>query len=349
MHPEWRTFLQTRGADIADNRVTHFGQPDLERTALGSRPVLCDLSHLGLILASGEEAGTFLHGQLTNDVEHLDEGRVQWNGYCTPKGRLLASFLLWPAKQGYMLQLPLPLLEATVKRLRMFVLRAKVKLDDVSDQWVQVGVAGPGAAEAVAATVEVLPPGTMQSAHQPGLRIIRLESDRIVLVGAPEVVMPIWERLAKNCVPAGLNAWDWHAIQAGIPEIREATREAFVPQMVNFDLMGGVSFKKGCYPGQEIVARTQYRGILKRRMMRGALPPGTEGTPVPGDPVYADAFGDQAAGEIALSARAPDGGYDVLVVAQIEGLRQGLRWKAPDGPSLILATLPYPVTFPEAA
>lgn len=349
MHPEWRTFLQAHGADIAGQRVEHFGRPAEERTALGTRPVLCDLSHLGLCLASGEDAGAFLHGQLTNDVEHLDEGRVQWNGYCTPKGRLLASFLLWPAKQGYMLLLPQELLDATLKRLRMFVLRARVKLDDVGAQWVRIGIAGPGAAEAVAAHVDAIPPGPMQSAHQSGLRIIRLESERLVLVGAPDVVMPLWDRLATRCVPAGVNAWDWHAIQAGIPEVREATREAFVPQMVNFDLMGGVSFKKGCYPGQEIVARTQYRGILKRRMMRAALPSGTDGAPVPGDPVYADAFGDQAAGEIALAAHAPDGGYDVLVVAQIEGLRQGLRWKRPDGPPLTLAPLPYPVNFPEAA
>lgn len=349
MHPEWRTFLETQGANFVDHRVGHFGRPDAELSALGSRPVLCDLSHLGLLLASGEEAAAFLHGQLTNDVQQLADGRVQWNGYCTPKGRLLASFLLWPAKQGYMLQLPQELLEPTAKRLRMFILRAKVKLDDVSSQWVSIGVAGPGSADAVVACVGAIPPGAMQSVHQSGLRVIRLESDRLVLVGAPDVVKPLWTQLATRCMPAGFNAWDWHTIAAGIPEIREATREAFVPQMVNFDLMGGVSFKKGCYPGQEIVARTQYRGILKRRMMRGSLPAAAEAVPMPGDPVYAAAFGEQTAGEIVLAARAPGDRYDVLVAAQIEGLRHGLRWKRTDGPPLTLATLPYPVNFPEAA
>ncbi|MDX2220255.1 MAG: folate-binding protein YgfZ [Burkholderiales bacterium] len=349
MHPEWRSFLEARGASFAGTQVEHFGQPDAEQRALGSRPVLCDLSHLGLILASGDDARGFLHGQLTNDVEQLAPDRAQWNGYCTPKGRLLASFLLWPAKQGYMLLLPQALADATVKRLRMFVLRSKVKLDDVSAQWVRFGVAGPGAADAVAALVEALPAGSMQSTHQPGLRIIRLDSDRLILVGSPEVMKPLWEQLAATCTPASANAWDWHAIGAGIPEIREATRESFVPQMINFDLMGGVSFKKGCYPGQEIVARTQYRGILKRRMMRATVAASSDSTPASGDAVYAEAFGDQAAGEIVLAARGPDGVCQVLVAAQIEGLRQGLRWKTPDGPLLELATLPYPVTFPDAS
>lgn len=349
MHPEWRTFLDARGAQLGDNRVEHFGQPDIELAALGSRPVLCDLSHLGLILAAGDDARSFLHGQFTNDVEQLAAEQVQWNGYCTPKGRLLASFLLWPAKQGVMLQVRHALLDATLKRLRMFVLRSKVKLDDVSDQWVSIGIAGPGAALAVAGCVEAIPPNSMQSVHQPGLRIIRLEADRLVMVGAPEVVTRFWELLAAHCMPCGQNAWDWHAIQAGIPEIREATREAFVPQMINFDLMGGVSFRKGCYPGQEIVARTQYRGILKRRMMKAKVTPGSGEEPLPGDRVYAAAFGDQAAGEIVLAARAPDGGYHVLVAAQIEGLRQGLHLKAPDGPLLTTDPLPYAVTFPDAA
>lgn len=349
MHPEWRAFLATRGAVMQDRRVEHFGQPDVELSALRTSPSLCDLSHQGLVLASGEDARAFLHGQLTNDIEHLAESAAQWNGYCTPKGRLLASFLLWPAKQGYLLMLPHELLDATIKRLRMFVLRSKVKLDDVSDQWVRIGLAGPGAAVALGSSVEAIPAGTMQSVHLTGMRIVRLEAERFVVVGTSEVMMPLWDRLSTTCTQSGFNAWDWHAIQAGIPEIREATRESFVPQMVNFDLMGGVSFKKGCYPGQEIVARTQYRGILKRRMMRAHLATPPHSSPAPGDAVYAEAFGDQAAGEIALTARSPGGGHDVLVVAHIEGLRQGLRWKQPDGPALGLQDLPYPVTFPDAA
>ncbi|MBL8515746.1 MAG: folate-binding protein YgfZ [Betaproteobacteria bacterium] len=352
MHPEWRKFLTARGAAFgpaeSGSHVEHFGHPAAEIAALGTRAVLCDLSQQSLILASGDDARAFLHGQLTNDVEKLMEDHAQWNGYCTPKGRLIASFLLWPAKQGVMLQLPREQVDATVKRLRMFVLRSKVKLDDVSDQWVSIGVAGPGAAAALAQCVERIPAGGMLSAHQHGLRILRLESERFVLVGAPDVVAPLWDELAAPCMPCGINAWDWHAIAAGIPEVRAATRESFVPQMINFDLMGGVSFRKGCFPGQEIVARTQYRGILKRRMMKAVIADALA-LPTPGDAVYSPAFGDQAAGEIVLAARAPLG-HHVLVVAQTEALRQGaLTLKAPDGPALGIESLPYPVTFPDAA
>jgi len=137
-------------------------------------------------------------------------------------------------------------------------------------------------------------------------------------------------------------------IQSGIAVITPKTQESFVPQMVNFDLTGAVSFKKGCYPGQEIVARTQYRGILKRRMVLAQVA-ATE-APQPGDAIYSPVFGDQAAAEVVQSAPAPHGGYDLLVVAQVESLRDGrLHLHALDGPALALKSLPYPLPLPEPA
>lgn len=353
MNPIWLEFLVDRHAILEGTRVMHFGNPDAEADALATETVLCDLSHLGIILIAGEDARAFLQGQLTNDVAALEEGRAQWSGYCSPKGRLLATFLLWPAKQGFMLQLPLPLLNSTRQRLGMFVLRSKVTLEDVSNQWVRIGVAGPRAAEYLGRIVEALPASPLTAVHQPGLRILRLESDRLELVGAPEVIMPLWQTLSADCMPAGANAWDWYGIQAGIPEVVEATREEFVPQMVNFDLMHGVSFRKGCYPGQEIVARTQYRGILKRRMMKASLALDSskpDRDPRAGDSVFSPLFGDQAAGVIVSAARRPGGGFQMLLMAQTESLRQGaLRWNSPNGPTLVLEPLPYPVSFPDAA
>lgn len=347
MHPEWNSFLITQGARIDGSRVLDFGDIARERTALEHRPVICDLSHESLVLASGDDARAFLHGQFTNDVQALTEGQAQWNGYCTPKGRLLASFLLWPAKQGFMLMLPAALSEAFRKRLSMFILRSKVKLEDVGSQWMRIGLAGPGAAALLARHVEAIPDQAMRSTHQTGLRILRLENERFVLVGSLEVQRDLWKRLAADAVPAGADAWTWHSIRAGIAEVQEATRESFVPQMVNFDLTGAVNFRKGCYPGQEIVARTQYRGILKRRMMRATLS-AQDQTPAPGQSVYSPAFGDQAAGEIVLAAPAPSGGWEILLVAQIEALKAGaLTLNNLEGPSLSLAPLPYAVAFPE--
>lgn len=347
MHPEWNSFLIEQGARLDANRVLDFGDIARERAALEARPVLCDLSHESLVLAAGDDASAFLHGQFTNDVQALAEGQAQWNGYCTPKGRLLASFLLWPAKQGFMLMLPAALSEAFRKRLSMFILRSKVKLEDVSSQWMRIGLAGPGAAALLARHVEAIPEQAMRSTHQTGLRILRLEAERFVLVGSLEVQRDLWKRLAGDAVQAGADAWTWHSIRAGVAEVQEATRESFVPQMVNFDLTGAVSFRKGCYPGQEIVARTQYRGILKRRMVRATLS-AQDQTPVPGQSVYSPAFEDQAAGEIVLAAPAPSGGWELLLVAQIEALKSGaLYLNNLQGPALTLAPLPYAVAFPE--
>jgi tRNA-modifying protein YgfZ len=347
MHPEWNSFLIAQGARIDGSLVSGFGHAKAELEACAQRPVLCDLSHESLILASGEEARAFLHGQFTNDVQNLADGQAQWNGYCSPKGRLLASFLMWPANQGFLLMLPTALAEAFRKRLSMFVLRSKVKLEDVSAQWVRTGLAGPGAAALLARHVESVPEKPLQSTHQTGLRILRLESERFVLVGSLDVQRALWQKLAADAVPAGVDAWTWHAIQAGVAEVQEATRESFVPQMVNFDLIGAVNFRKGCYPGQEIVARTQYRGILKRRMVR-ALLSAPDQMPAPGQSVYSPAFGDQAAGEIVLAAPAPTGGWELLLVAQIEALKTGqLFLGSLQGAALALAPLPYPVPMPE--
>jgi len=348
MHPDWQRFLESHGARIADGEVRDFGDTLAETAALDKRIVLCDLSHEGLILASGDDANAFLHGQLTNDVAQLQDGRVQWNGYCTPKGRLLASFLMWPAKQGLLLQMPVAMVEPIRKRLSMFVLRAKVKLEDVSQQWARIGIAGSGAAKLLQQQLGSLPPAAMQSLHLEGLRIIRLGAEQFEVIGTFPVIEKLWTDLAPHCVPAGRQAWDWHMIQSGIAVITPKTQESFVPQMVNFDLTGAVNFKKGCYPGQEIVARTQYRGILKRRMALAKVN-ATE-PPQPGDAAFSPVFGDQAAGEVVQAAPAPHGGYDLLVVAQVESLRDGrLHLRALDGPALTLKPLPYPLPLPEPA
>jgi len=196
MHPDWQRFLENQRARTADGEVRDFGDALAETAALERRIVLCDLSHEGLILASGDEARTFLHGQLTNDVMQLEEGGVQWNGYCTPKGRLLASFLLWPAKQGLLLQMPAALVEPIKKRLSMFVLRAKVKLEDVSQQWARIGIAGSGAAKLLQQELGSLPSAPMQSLHLDGMRIIRLGSEQFEIIGKFGVMEKLWTDIA---------------------------------------------------------------------------------------------------------------------------------------------------------
>ena len=152
MNTDWQQFLESRGAVIQDGQVTHFGDAAAEIRHSGTGPILADLSHLSLIRFAGEDAQPFLQGQLSNDVRLLNGHNSQWSGYCTPKGRMLASFLLWQnAENSYLMQLPASLREAIQKRLTLFVLRSKVKVSDESDHWIRLGVAGPGAEAAVRA------------------------------------------------------------------------------------------------------------------------------------------------------------------------------------------------------
>lgn len=270
-------------------------------------PRVCDLSPSNaLIRVSGDDAAEFLHNQFTNDVKALAVGAAQWNGWCTPKGRLLATFVLARDAEGFLLLLPAEFAEAFAKRLRMFVLRAKAKVEDVSAAMPRFGL-WDGA----------IPAGAF-----------RLGESRAVAFGnAPE------GRAAT------LDEWALSLIRDGVVQVVPGTQEAFVPQMANYELVGGVSFKKGCYPGQEIVARTQYRGILKKRAVRvrSAAPL------VPGDSVYSEAFGDQSAGTVANVAPSPDGGFEALVVAQLEAIeKKSLHHGSLAGPALDIQPLPYP-------
>ena len=341
MSERWQSELTRQGAQFSDGRIADFGNsPATAFAALQDGAVLCDLSHLGLMLASGEDAATFLHGQFCNDVLALGEGAAQWNGWCSPKGRLLVTFLAWPGKQGIYLLLPRALQPAIQKRLQMFVLRAKVKLTDESDNWVRFGVAGATAEMLLRETFGALPVEAMSTLHTEAGRIIKLSDTRFIVVANPDEAITLWNQLASKAVKAGAEIWDWLSIQQGIITVLPETQDAFVPQMANFELIGGVSFKKGCYPGQEIVARTQYRGILKRRMVLAHVV--VTPAPKPGDKLFSEAFGDQAAGEIANVAPAPEGGFDLLVVAQTAAIKdKGLKYAALDGPTATIKPLPY--------
>jgi tRNA-modifying protein YgfZ len=327
----WLSFLASRGARLTASAVADFGDPAGEAAAARDGTFLADLSHNALLGVTGDDAAEFLQGQLTNDVQALQEDMAQWSGWCSPKGRLLATFLLVRRAEGFLLMLPEEIAPSIARRLAMFVLRSRVKIADASAQWVRLGFAGKSAAVRVARHWGHTP-DPMRAVEKDGALCIALDAGRFVVLVAPEAAPQLWERLALDATPAGSDAWGGSLIHAGIAQVGAATQEMFVPQMVNFEQVGGVSFRKGCYPGQEIVARTQYRGILKRRMALGFV----EGSarPLPGQAVYSAAFGEQAAGMLVNVALAP-GGFDVLVVAQVESLEAGeLRWNAPDGPPL---------------
>ena len=310
-----------------------------KKTSLMSKAGFCKLAQFGLIHFSGDDAQNFLHNQLTCDVEHLGPGRSTYGAYCTPKGRVLASFLLWRRGADFFLQLPLPLREPIQKQLSKYILRARVKAVDATPDWTLAGVMGGDAAALVQRVAGQAPQAVHEVAQTPAATIIRLPGDRFQVVAGQGKAPALLDGLAAGAGTADIEEWQRQIIRAGVPVILPATQDAFVPQMINLDLIGGVSYDKGCYPGQEIVARMHFRGTLKQRLYLARV---GAGRPEPGDRLYSPAFGEQACGTVVNAARSPEGDHDLLAVIQIGAAETGaLRWKSPDGPSVSLLRLPY--------
>lgn len=291
---------------------------------------IAPLTHWGVIRARGADAATFLHSQLTNDFAGLDRSAARLAGYCSPKGRLLASFVAWKAgDEDILLACDAGVLPATLKRLSMFVLRARCKLSDASAEVPLFGVAG-APADAGRASLPVW------GRHElDGGQWIRLPdaggTPRALLAGAG---------LDGEAPAMTLDAWRWLEVQSGVASIEAATVEKFVPQMLNFELVGGVNFQKGCYPGQEIVARSQYRGTVKRRTFLFDV----DAPALAGQEVFDAADSTQPAGMVANAAPQPGGaGSSALVEVKLAALDAALHLGAPDGPTLRRRELPYRV------
>ncbi|WP_373295749.1 CAF17-like 4Fe-4S cluster assembly/insertion protein YgfZ [Jeongeupia chitinilytica] len=302
------------------------------------------MNQFGLIRFSGEETAAFLNGQLSSDVRTLPADAAQYSSYSTPKGRMLASFLVFRDGDDYYLQIAAELQPAIQKRLGMFILRTKTKPADASAERILLGVAGPTAAATVAAVTGAAAPAaqavTTASVHGASVTVIGLSGDRFELAIPADAAETVWQALVDaGARPVGEPVWRLTEIRAGAPWITAATQEAFVAQMANMELIGAVSFTKGCYPGQEIVARTQYLGKLKRRMFRMHV----EAEAKAGDEVYSSEMNGQASGQLVLAAPALQGGYEVLAVAQIASLEHGLHLGSIDGPVLSRLDLPYPL------
>jgi tRNA-modifying protein YgfZ len=314
MNPNWRSFLESADGIFADDssELIHFGDAAAELLAAGKQTVVVPLTHLGLIDVSGEDAKTFLHSQLTSDINHLADSQVQHSGWCTAKGRMQASFLAWRSGESYQLTISADLQEATQKRLQMFVLRTKVKIASLTDSTILLGLSGPQAEEALADAGLSCPAEAMTTTSSDGTSILRLDATRFI-VAAPEASKAtLWQKLTVKARPAGIPTWRWLDIQSAFPLVTLATKEEFVPQMADFEKIGGVSFHKGCYPGQEIVARTQYLGKVKRHLYRVTSPEALKA----GDELFAPEYLDQACGMVMTAAPSPNGGYEALAVVQ---------------------------------
>ncbi len=342
MNPSWQSFLEERGAHLAAGELPDFGDPRAELAAAEAGTVLVPLTHFGLIRASGADAAGFLHNLLTNDVQHLPPGQAARNSFCSPKGRMLADFLVWREGHDYLLQLAADIQPVMLKKLGMYLLRSKAKLADAGQELALLGIAGPEAEAAVGALGGEIPAQPLELSPFDQGCTIRLDARRFQVAVRSEAAGAVWERLAARARPAGTPVWRWLDIASGIPHITAPVQEEFVPQMANFELIGGVSFNKGCYPGQEVVARAKYLGKIKRRTYRAHL--GDSACPRAGTDLYSPNLPDQSCGKVIDAVSSPGGGCELLASMQMSSAEGGdVRVGAPDGPRLEFRPLPYPV------
>ncbi|MRD49769.1 folate-binding protein [Caenimonas koreensis DSM 17982] len=291
------------------------------------------LPHLGVIRVEGADAASFLQGQLTQDFEHLATGQARLAAYCTPKGRMQASFIgLKLADGDIVLVMSADILPATLKRISMFVMRAKAKLRDATAEFSLYGVAGDALADI--APTRAGPWSATASGN----------ATVIGLYPADGIARALWLAPAGTAAPVGpalsLEAWQASDIRSGVAMITAPIVEALVPQMLNYESIGGVNFKKGCYPGQEVVARSQFRGTLKRR----AYLAHSQEAMTAGDEVFHSSDASQPCGIVAQAAPSAQGGWDAIVSMQITAAQDGVvTLRSGDGPALVIEPAPYPL------
>ena len=291
------------------------------------------LAHLGVIRVEGVDAAKFLHGQLTQDFSLLGLSEARLAAFCSAKGRMQASFIGFKRSHTEILLVcSRDILGATLKRLSMFVLRANAKLSDASSDYALYGLAGD-AIESIAYD----PYSAWAKADFGAVSVV-------FLYPADGVRRALWLAPVTEPAPAGaaLSAqdWGWGEVRSGIAMISAPIVEAFVPQMLNYESVGGVNFKKGCYPGQEVVARSQFRGTLKRRayLAHSSAPMKA------GDELFLAGDDTQPCGTVAQAAESPSEGYDAIVSAQVSAVQAGgLRLGSSSGPALEVAPPPYPL------
>jgi folate-binding protein YgfZ len=296
----------------------------------------CPLSHEGVLAVRGVDASKFLQGQLTCNLDYLSEAKATLGARCTQKGRMQSSFRILLEGDGVLLAMASELIEAQLLDLKKYAVFSKSKLTDESASWVRFGLSHGDAA--LASLGLELAQDTDSVVRANDLIAIRVSPARAELWARAEQADDIRNRLAAQLPEGSLNDWLLGQIRAGIGQVFGQTREEFIPQMINLQAVGGVSFKKGCYTGQEIVARMQYLGKLKRRLYRLTL--ADNGVPEPGIELFSPVHASSA-GNVVLAARTGSG-VELLAVLQADAVENGnIRLGNPEGQALLLSELPY--------
>ena len=308
------------------------------------------LKQTGLLALEGEDAVSFIHGQLSNDIEHLGSSQARLAAYCNPQGRMLALFHAWKSSGKVWLTVPLDILPALQKRLQMYVLRAKVTLSDESGNMAILGIGGEKGGEALSKWFETLPSEPFGKTENEFGVLVRVADafgfPRYLLTIAEKRLQVVESELSSTLSVCDESGWTMGDIKAGVPQITLPVQDRFIPQMANLEQAGGLSFKKGCYPGQEVIARSQYKGTVKRRMFHGMVELPFEDNPpidvnMTAGANIVDSDG-QVCGTIVSSARRDNNRVDFLAVVQTEAIgSQALHVEKADGPLITWIPLPY--------
>jgi hypothetical protein len=333
----WHGILSAAGGSDRNLAGLSSHRQGLDLASSGSA-LLSPLPHLAEIRCTGPDAQSFLHNQLTSDVNHLAVGAGQYSAWCSAKGRMLANFIVARSDAGFSLVVAQDLADMLVKRLRMFVLRARATIVDGRSESVLFGAAGAGVGPVLSEICGSPSVDAMQVGMFDGGWVMRLHDNRYIGCVGAQLAGSLWPRLAGRMSPVPESVWRWLDVRGGLPWITAATTEEFVPQMVGFDQLGGVSFHKGCYPGQEVVARTQYLGKVKRHLYRAQ----SAATVNPGSPLYVADDPGHPCGIVVEASAGPSGRSDVLAVLQESSVSSPVRIGSVSGEELAQLT---PVAF----
>jgi len=339
MKSAWKTFLIEQGAEFEGAHLVSFGNPNRERRIAPQGAILSNLSDRGLLEVSGEDAVSFLQNQLTNDITKIDDNCHQLTAWCNPKGRVIANFRAFKRGQNIYLILSKDLVETVMTKLSRYIMMSKVTLSDATDSLVHFGYAGEHAERDLGLILDNVPMAANETLTKGTLSILRLPGDtpRFEVFGDMAEATELWSQCNVRAAPVSSQAWDFMNIRAGRPVVTEASSEAWIPQMLNMTHIDGVDFQKGCYPGQEVVARLKYLGKSKRRMFLAEIQ--TDQVPAPNTPIV-NADGVEV-GKVLNAAINPDDLAECLAVLKIADTQSALFLSSADGAALVLRELPY--------
>lgn len=354
MKPEWKKFLIDCGAEFEDNgsgeHLVSFGNPELERRIPPQGAVLSNLSDRGLIEIHGEDAETFLQNQLTNDIRKVSEQTHQPSAWCNPKGRIISNFRIFKRGDSYFLAVAEDLLEHVIKKLRMYVMMSKVTIEDATESLIHFGFAGELAEQELQEVLDLdckkdkaacqpVPKNPDQTLQYKTLSILRLPGTvpRFEVFGELSDAKKLWEHCNVKAAPVSSDGWHYLNILAGLPVITQASSEKWIPQMVNYIAIDGVDFKKGCYPGQEVVARLNYLGKTKRRMYHIQINMDTP--PASNAAIASDS--DDDAGKILNAVINPEGKVEALAIIKIAEADKPLHLADNKEATVEMLELPY--------